>query len=311
MNRIFPLLIAFAGLLGSAFAASAQSIPLPPASELASEFASEFEPVVATEFPPVVTSSFAPLVTTELASDVTSSQEAMDEPTPGTMIEATSDTRQEQSVHDAAATVWQSPDYATRYIASLASMRPDPRCRSHPCSGPGCAICCPPSHSLYGYARIKSFLQRTQWGYCNHFEERPFGESMVVALSQQVDRGSQNMMMLYHYDFYPMESQRSAELTPRGKLQLMKMIVRMPTVAAPIMVQITANDPTLNQNRRQHVINSLALLGTPVPDEFVLLAPAKDGAQATEAIEIAENLQQSIISRGQTIITGQSAAFGE
>jgi hypothetical protein len=153
-------------------------------------------------------------------------------------------------------------------------------------------------------------LQKCHWGYCNRFDERPFGDAVFTTLSRQVDRGTMNMMTLYQYDFYPEESARAAELTPLGNRQLLKIVERMQTVPAPIVIQITDDQPALDDQRRQQVVQSLAELGVPTSEEFVVLGTERYGARAVEAAETYQNLMNSIQSRGRTIQATGSARFG-
>lgn len=178
------------------------------------------------------------------------------------------------------------------------------------CHAPHC-IHCNQAPGLAGrLSRAKAHHQRTHWGYAEYFDERPLGDSVLTAMSQQIDLGLKDSMILYHYDFFPMDSSRSAELTPRGRAQLMKFIDRMQTTATQIQVQADDESSELNQSRLQHVVDALAMLGAPTPGDLVVLAPLRHEGKANEANRTYENLIQSIISRGRTIQTGESATFG-
>ncbi len=193
------------------------------------------------------------------------------------------------------------------YVSELGSMT-NSCCMSGTCHTPECRYCSPlPQGRL---ARIKAHMQRSHWGYCNYFDERPLGESVYATLSQQIHRGLEDSMMLYHYDFYPEASQRAGELTPRGRTQLMKIIDRMQDHPTAIQIQITENQPNLNQVRRQHVVNALVMMGANVPEQLVVLAPMRHSGSAIEAGQIYENQLQSLILRGRTIQASGSARFG-
>jgi len=177
-----------------------------------------------------------------------------------------------------------------------------------PCHSPDCPYCyCEPKSRL---ARLKAYMQRTHWGYCNYFDERPLGESVYTTLSSQIHRGLEDSMMLYHYDFYPEGSQNADALTPRGRMQLMKIVERMQDQPAPIRIQIAEGKPALNLDRRQHVVDSLTMIGAGLPDELVVLAPIRHKGNAIEAAATFENQLQSVISRGRTIKTIETSRFG-
>lgn len=173
-------------------------------------------------------------------------------------------------------------------------------------SQPACN--CPPSRRRASL--FKSFLQRTHWGYCNYFEERPFGDALLTTMDQQIARGSEDTMMLYYYDFHPRGSRLAANLTYRGNVQLLKMVDRMQYTGAPIQVQITPGDEALNESRRQRVVSALAQLGLAGADQLVVLQWQKHGARADEAVETMENLLESVRSRGRTLRAGESPMFG-
>jgi hypothetical protein len=157
---------------------------------------------------------------------------------------------------------------------------------------------------------MKANHQRSHWGYCNYFDERPFGESVLTTLTRQIDRGLQDSMMLYHYDFYPAESPRSGELTARGHAQLAKLLHRLQITSVPIQIQLADGDAELDQVRRQTVINAMSTMGVPVAESLVVLGPVRHEGVGIEASQTYQNMLESVISRGRTIRSGESATFG-
>jgi hypothetical protein len=183
-------------------------------------------------------------------------------------------------------------------------------CGTSACQQPGCFHCNAYQRHLGPISRIKAHFQKSHWGYCNYFDERPFGDSVLAAATRQIQRGLEDSMMLYHYDFYPAESEREAELTPRGRTQLQKLLSRMQITSVPIQVQTSRDDTKLDELRRQHVVSELSRF---VPGEvgaLVVLAPIRHQGDAVEATRTYENLIQSVISRGRTIQVGERATFG-
>lgn len=162
----------------------------------------------------------------------------------------------------------------------------------------------------YWLNRVKPRLQRSHWGYCNRFEERQFGDAFVAATRGQIDRGSADLLMLYHYDFYPRTTQRGWHLTPRGRYQLRRMVQRVIFPRAPIKIQITYNDPKLDAARHHHVIQELKGLGIEISDDQVILARQKHAMSAAEATELNNGLLEIIKSRGRTVTPETSTSFG-
>jgi hypothetical protein len=160
------------------------------------------------------------------------------------------------------------------------------------------------------HEHVKPCLQRSHWGYCNYFAERPFGDATLLMLSAQVNCGSEDMLMLYHYDFYPPHSQQEAQLTTRGRYQLSKMVWRLQITPVPITIQLLEGEHELNQRRLEQVVEVLTLYGVDHPDEFVTLGRQKHGVLAPEALVTSDNLLQSIELRGRTMQTGEAATFG-
>jgi hypothetical protein len=90
----------------------------------------------------------------------------------------------------------------------------------------------------------------------------------------------------------------------------MKIIDRMQTSSAPIRVQASDAESDLDRMRREGVVRLLTLLGTDAADQLVVLSPKRYGGTATEAGLTYESELQSIILRGRTIQSIESATFG-
>ena len=159
-------------------------------------------------------------------------------------------------------------------------------------------------------ARATIFSQMSDAHHCNRLEQRPFGDALSAAMGAQVSRGSEDACMLYHYDFHPQESEHAAELTSRGRLQLSKMVYRLPIAPWPIQIQFVDEDPELAEKRRHHVIAVLAAQGLEDADRFVIFGRQRHGLPATDAVEMTNNLLESVRARGQIIQSGESPQFG-
>jgi len=143
----------------------------------------------------------------------------------------------------------------------------------------------------------KPHLQASHWGYPEYFEERPFGTDVLQAEQMQIVNGLEDQQVLYNYDFC--QGDRSATLTPRGEYQLRKIVQRMATVSAPIIIQTSIDDPKLDEARRQHVLATLQTAGLPVVPEMVVVDyPPLPGLQGVEGVLIYQNLLGQTQQRG-------------
>jgi hypothetical protein len=143
----------------------------------------------------------------------------------------------------------------------------------------------------------KPHLQASHWGYPEYFDERPFGTDVLQAEQMQIVNGLEDQQVLYNYDFC--QGDRSATLTPRGEYQLRKIVQRMATVSAPIIIQTSIDDPKLDEARRQHVMATLQTAGLPVVPEMVVVDyPPLPGLQGVEGVLIYQNLLGQTQQRG-------------
>jgi hypothetical protein len=58
------------------------------------------------------------------------------------------------------------------------------------CHSQTCPHGCPPYRSRNPLVRMKRCLQESHWGYCNYFDERPFGDSVVTILGVDATRSA-------------------------------------------------------------------------------------------------------------------------
>ena len=90
----------------------------------------------------------------------------------------------------------------------------------------------------------------------------------------------------------------------------MKILERMQDHPSQIRIQVVESKPGLNQMRRQHVVESLTMMGADLPEQLVVLARVRHQGNAIEAGHVYGNQVQSIISRGRTIVPEDSTVFG-
>jgi hypothetical protein len=192
------------------------------------------------------------------------------------------------------------------YTASAHSSGP-PHCGGDNCCA-DCGKSCPPSNSPL--ERCKACKQRLYWGYCNYFDERPFGATVVNAMVRQIHRGAADLLMLYEYDFYPRESDKAGQLTPRGMWQLQKIVGRMQVTPGQIVIQVTDDDLELTRWRREHVLEALAQQGMPASEQLVAFGRQRYGIGADDAVEMAQTLNTSTLRRGRTVSAGEQSGFG-
>jgi hypothetical protein len=97
-------------------------------------------------------------------------------------------------------------------------------------------------------------LQESHWGYTQNTHVAPFGGSVNYALKAQAMYGVIESVTLYHYDFYPDDSENGAVLNPYGRERLRYIVAKASSVNTPIRIQATVANAELDQLRRYHVI---------------------------------------------------------
>jgi hypothetical protein len=106
--------------------------------------------------------------------------------------------------------------------------------------------------------------------------------------------------------FYNEWVDNQAVLGPYGQEELQRIIVRLPAVPFPVIVQPEPDRPILNGLRQQAIINALMAAGIPNAIERVVIGrPAGEGLFGDEA----ERIYPQLISGGASGVPG-GAGFG-
>lgn len=117
------------------------------------------------------------------------------------------------------------------------------------------------------YVRFKSHCRAKYWGYPEEFCEPPLGAMAQGQEMTMIQNGRAARMGLYQYDFYP----DSAQLTERGRAQLYKIAMWLPTNCFPVFVEPTPAHPELDGLRRQAIWNELSTNFLLIPSERVIV----------------------------------------
>jgi hypothetical protein len=152
--------------------------------------------------------------------------------------------------------------------------------------------------------------QRCGCGRCGHhgylFGADPFGFCVCGALNAQISNGLAAQLVLYRYDFNNApataggDSIDPADLNPRGRRQLLKVAELLNGLAMPPVIIEASDNRQFDEARRQKVITSLAeLMGSPVPEEWVVIGePIANALNGEEAAIIHDNLLRQTEERG-------------
>jgi hypothetical protein len=138
--------------------------------------------------------------------------------------------------------------------------------------------------SQFWHCDLKPWLQESHWGYCNYFDEKPFGSSLRQAMGIQVAQAAAGQLVLYQYDFLDLESRRPAELNERGREQLVWIAQRLAYAPLPVTVEHTPGHPHVDLARRAHVVHLLQHQGVPVTERSVIIRPVRHGLLKDEAV---------------------------
>ncbi len=111
------------------------------------------------------------------------------------------------------------------------------------------------------------------------------GENLNIFWAIQIANGEAARMVLYHFDFVPGQP----ELTARGTRQLSKFADMLQQTPHTLILQPSPEQPRLDELRRDHVLNALAMMDVHVPAERVIIRIPQtrglDGIDA-EAIQL-------------------------
>lgn len=93
------------------------------------------------------------------------------------------------------------------------------------------------------------------------------GENLNTFWAIQIANGEAARMVLYHFDFVPGQP----ELTARGTRQLSKFADMLQQTPHSLMLQPSPEQPRLDELRRDHVLNALAMMDVHVPEERIII----------------------------------------
>ncbi len=114
---------------------------------------------------------------------------------------------------------------------------------------------------------------RRRRGRMPHFVKLPpvvppaAGENVNNFWAIQIANGEAARMVLYHFDFVPGQP----ELTSRGTRQLSKFADMLQQTPHTLIIQPSPELPRLDELRRDHVLNALAMMDVHVPEERVII----------------------------------------
>lgn len=123
-------------------------------------------------------------------------------------------------------------------------------------------------------------------GYPEDFEPRPLGESVRSFGRVMVANGAEARMALFDYDFEP----NSPALSARGRDQLSRIAAQLSASPFPLIIERTADDPSLAVARREAVLAELAAASYPIdPNRVLVGAPLPSGMSGVDAQIIGAN----------------------
>lgn len=191
----------------------------------------------------------------------------------------------------------------------------DAACPPRPPTCTSCADhtgCNDPLSRLWNH-RVKPFLQETHWGYCEHFDDKPFGASLRQGIGTQIAEGRRSQMVLYQFDFRISDGASAAELNDRGHAELDRMVHMMGVCPSPIVIEYTPGAPHLDAQRQAFVRHELQRRGVPATGDHVLVGRVERGLMGVEAIQIYNNLLRQTQMRGAGMTTesgGEAPTMG-
>ena len=119
------------------------------------------------------------------------------------------------------------------------------------------------------------------------------GENLNIFWAIQIANGEAARMVLYHFDFVPGQP----ELTARGTRQLSKFADMLQQTPHPLILQPSREQARLDDLRRDHVLNALAMMDVHVPEERVIIRiPQTRGLDGIDA-EAIQLKQMGLTSR--------------
>ena len=106
------------------------------------------------------------------------------------------------------------------------------------------------------------------------------GENLNIFWAIQIANGEAARMVLYHFDFAPGQP----ELTARGTRQLSKFADMLQQTPHTLILQPSREQTGLDELRRDHVLNALAMMDVHVPAErMIIRIPQTRGLDGIDA----------------------------
>jgi len=125
-----------------------------------------------------------------------------------------------------------------------------------------------PRWRIWWQDSLKPCLQYSHWGYCDQFEEIPFGDRLRAHQQAQVCSGWAARLWLYRYDF----CDDGAGLNAAGHKRLTELAREFPVWSHHVLViETTPGKSQLDAARREHVAKLLE--GAGVPAQVVIGVP--------------------------------------
>lgn len=129
-------------------------------------------------------------------------------------------------------------------------------------------------------------FQGKMLGYPEQFGPRPLGSAMHDHGRTMVANGAAARLVLFNYDFV----QGTAQLSPRGREQLVKVAAQLSASPYPLLIERTQEAPALAEARRLVVLRELAAGSFPIDPNRVLVGlPSPHGLSGVEAHIITAN----------------------
>jgi len=133
--------------------------------------------------------------------------------------------------------------------------------------------------------RFKHWMQRTHWGYPEHFGREPLGSTTAVAMAAMKQAGHEERSILYRYDFYPEENPNAHLMTPFGVAHLGRILQRGFPGPLTLGIERSVANPALDEARRQAVAEHpilQELLGSPDQIRLITKPWGLDGVEAIQ-----------------------------
>jgi hypothetical protein len=135
------------------------------------------------------------------------------------------------------------------------------------------------------YHQWKPALQESHWGYCEYFDEPPYGAAVRSGCAAMIHNGAADQYTLYQGDFHPCDTTLANTLNERGRRELAEIAQKYRLHPVPILIE-RSRVATLDVERRTHVLEELRRAGAEVPDDFVFVDSGPGHLEGVEAVNV-------------------------